>query len=250
MVSAPRFITIKGSRGGWRAGVIKMNNQLNFNAVMAWAAFGAQDYSSLEQYGGLVYNFFVHNPCEILRLDSPLLIGKVFQVCLGFQEPDEDIQEVRAENAFLCFSQALKSDKVNVHDEASARLMMLLIRDQKHLKNKIEHACQNEHANPYNVFDMFSNSELPNDMPMATNTKMLFTAYYLYDSIIDKTNVINEFVNAEERNTYENVKKHVLYNCHQLQNTSSDRKAELGGIVFEKIINRLRKDIELYSNNK
>ena len=85
---------------------------------------------------------------------------------------------------------------------------------------------------------------------MATNTKMLFTAYYLYDSIIDKTNVINEFVNAEERNTYENVKKHVLYNCHQLQNTSSDRKAELGGIVFEKIINRLRKDIELYSNNK
>ena len=88
-----------------------MNNQLNFNAVMAWTAFGVQDYSGLEQYGGQVYNYFVHNPCDILKLDNPLLIGKVFQVCLGFQEPDEDIQEVRAENAFLCFSQALKSDK-------------------------------------------------------------------------------------------------------------------------------------------
>lgn len=215
---------------------------------MAWTAFGAQDYSSLEEYGGQIYNYFVHNPGDILNLDNPLLIGKVFQVCLGFQEPDEDIQEVRAENAFLCLSQAMKSDKKNVHDEACARLMILLIRDQRHLKNKVEHACQNEHANPYSVFGMFS-SGLPNDMPVSTNTKMLFTAYYLFDSIIDKTNVNNEFVNAREKNAFENVKKHVLDNCHLLQNTSSDRKAELGGIVFEKICKRLRKDIELCSNN-
>lgn len=225
-----------------------MNNQLNFYAVMAWTAFGAQDYSCLEQYGGQVYNYFVHNPGEILKLESPLLIGKVFQVCLGFQEPDEDIQEVRAENAFLCFSQALNSEKSNVHDEASVRLMMLLIRDQKHLKNKVEHACQNENANPYSIFGMFDDG-MPNDMPMAVNTKMIFTAYYLYDGIIDKTNVINEFVNVNERNAYENVKRHVLDNCRQLGNTSSDRKIELGGIVFEKICKRLRKDIALYSDN-
>jgi hypothetical protein len=215
---------------------------------MAWTAFGAQDYSGLEQYGGQVYNYFVHNPGEILKLESPLLIGKVFQICLGFQEPDEDIQEVRAENAFLCFSQALNSEKSNIHDEASARLMMLLIRDQKHLKNKVEHACQNENANPYSIFCMF-NDGMPNDMPMAVNTKMLFTAYYLYDGIIDKTNVINEFVNVNERSAYENVKRHVLDNCRQLDNTSPDRKIELGGIVFEKICKRLRKDIALYSDN-
>jgi len=215
---------------------------------MAWTAFGAQDYSGLEQYGGQVYNYFVYKPNEILNLDNPLLIGKVFQACLGFQEPDQDIQEVRAENAFICFSQALKSDKVNVHDEASARLMMLLIRNQNHLKNKVEHACQNEHTNPYSFFGMI-NDGLPNDMPMATNTKMLFTAYYLYDSIIDKTNVINEFVNVGERNAFESVKKHVLDNCRQLQKSTSDRKAELGSIVFEKICKRLKKDIELYSNN-
>lgn len=215
---------------------------------MAWTAFGTQDYSGLEQYGGQVYNYFVHNPSEILKLDSPLLIGKVFQVCLGFQEPDEDIQEVRAENAFLCFSQALKSDKTNVHDEASARLMMLLIRDQRHLRNKVEHACQNEHANPYSIFGMIDDG-MPNDMPMAVNTKMLFTAYYLYDGIIDKANVRNEFVNVSEKSAYENVENHILDNCSQLHNTSPERKLELGRIVFEKICERLRKDIALYSDN-
>ena len=215
---------------------------------MAWTAFGVRDYSGLEQYGREVYNFFVHNPREILNLDNPLLIGKIFQVCLGFQEPDEDIQEVRAENAFICFSQALKSNKVIVHDEAAARLMILLIREQRHLKNKVEQSCQNEHANPYGILGMF-NDDLPNDMPMATNTKMLFTAYYLCDGIIDKANVCNEFVNLDEKRVFENVKSHVLDNCSQLRNTTLSRKAELGGIVFDKICERIRKDIELYSDN-
>ena len=225
-----------------------MDNQLNINAMLAWTAFGVQDYSGLEQHGGELYNYFVHNPEEILELENPLLIGKVFQVCLGFREPDEDIQEVRAENAFLCFSQALKSQKTNVHDEASARLMMLLIRDQNHLIGKVEQACQNVNVNPYNIFDMLDD-ELPSDMPIATNTKMLFTAYYLYNGIIDKANVSNEFVNASEKAAYMNVKSHVLDNCSQLNNTSSARKIVLGGIIYKKICERLRKDIELYSDN-
>lgn len=222
-----------------------MNSQLNFNALMAWTAFGAQDYAGLEKHGREIYNFFVHNPGEILELDNPLLIGKVFQVCLGFQEPDEDVQEVRAENAFLCFSQALNSDKVNVHDEASARLMMLLIRDQRHLKNKVEQSCQNELSSPYSILDMYD-SGLPNDMPMATNTKMLFTAYYLYNGIIDKLSVSKEFVNANEKRAFENVKSHVIDNCNQLAKTSSSRKIELGNIVFNKICERLHKDIAFF----
>lgn len=231
-----------------RADIIMMNNQVNFSAIMAWTALGVQDYSGLERHGGELYNYFVHNPKEILNLDNPLLIGKVFQVCLGFQEPDEDIQEVRAENAFICFSQALKSEKTNIHDEASARLMMLLIRDQSHLKNKVAQSCQNENVNPYSPFGMFDDG-LPNDMPMAANTKMLYTAYFLYDGIIDKNNVVNEFVNANEKSAYENVKSHVLDNCNQLRNTSLNRKKELGCIVFKKICERLRKDIALCSGS-
>ncbi len=232
-----------------KTGTNLMNNLLSFNAISAWTAFGVQDYSGLERHGNELYNYFVHNPGELLNLDSPLLIGKFFQVCIGFQEAEEDIQEVRAENAFLCFSQALTSNKTNVHDEASARLMMLLIRDQIHLIGKVEQACQNEHANPYSFFDILDDG-LPMDMPMATNTKMLFTAYYLYDGILDKAKVNNEFVNAGERNAYENVKKHIIDNCNQLSNTTSERKIELGEIVFEKICERLRKDIDLYSSSR
>ena len=146
----------------------------------------------------------------------------------------------------LCFSQAMESDKTNVHDEASARLMILLIRDQKHLISKVEQACQNENANPYNVLGMFDDG-LPMDMPMATNTKMLFAAYYLYDRIINKANVSSEFVNVGEKSAYENVKRHIIDNCNQLSNTSSKRKIELGSIVFEKVYERLRKDVTLYS---
>ncbi len=223
-----------------------MDNSVNFNALMAWTAFGAQDYRSLEEHGKYIYNYFVHNPNEILKLDTPLLIGKIFQVCLGFQEPDNDIQEVRAENAFICFSQAIKSDKSNVHDEALARLMILLIKEQKYLIDKVEQSCRNKNINPYNPLSFLSDG-LPSDMPMATNTKMLFTAYYLYSCIINKGNVSDEFVNIIEKNMYKNVEEHIISNCNQLNNTSSERKIELGRIVFEKICKKIKDDIEMYS---
>ena len=225
-----------------------MDNALSYNAMMAWTAFGMQDYSTLEQHANAIYNHFVHNPSELLSIDSPLLIGKIFQVCLGFQEPDQDIQEVRAENAFVCYSKAHNSEKQDVHDEAAARLMMLLIQWQRYLINKVEQACQAQGAKPYS-FLAVHNDGLPNDMPMATNTKMLFTAYYLFDEIIDKTNVVNEFIVPNERKAFEYVKKHILDNCNMLERTPQYRKSELGNIVFDKICKQLREDIESYSNN-
>lgn len=225
-----------------------MDNVLSYNAMMAWTAFGMQDYSTLEKHAKEVYNYFVHKPSELLNIESPLLIGKVFHVCLGFREPDEDIQEVRAENAFLCFSRALNSDRSNVHDEASARLMMLLVNEQRHLSGYVERACQSENVNPYSFLGML-NDGMPNDMPMATNTKMLFTAYYLYNEIIGKANVNDEFVNSNERNTFIAVKNHVLDNCNQLSRTPASRKIELGKIVFDKICRKLHKDIQDYSNS-
>ena len=70
-----------------------MNNQLNFNAIMAWAAFGAQDYYSLERHGGGIYGYFIHSPDIILYQDSPLLIGKVSKIyILDFNNPKEVFQ--------------------------------------------------------------------------------------------------------------------------------------------------------------
>lgn len=225
-----------------------MDNVLSYNALMAWNAFVMQDYSTLEQHAKEIYNYFVHKPYELLNIDSPLLIGKVFQACLGFQEPDQDIQEVRAENAFICFSKALNSEKQKVHDEAAARLMMLLIQWQRFLIDKVEQACKGRDTSPYNFFAVL-NDGLPNDMPMATNTKMLFTAYYLFDRIIDKTNIVNEFIIPNEKKTFEYVKKHILDNCNLLGRTPQHRKVELGNIVFDKICKQLRDDIESYSNH-
>lgn len=224
-----------------------MDNVLSYNAMMAWSAFGMQDYATLENHANEVYNYFVHKPSELLNIDSPLLIGKVFQVCLGFQEADQDIQEVRAENAFFCLSQALKSEKQNVHDEAAARLMMLLFQRQRYLITKVEEACQGQCSNPYGIFAVLSDG-MPDDMPMATNTKLLFTAYYLFDRIFDKTNVADNFVIPNEKKAFEYIKKHIVDNCNMLERTPQSRKSELGKIVFDKIFKQLLADIELYSN--
>lgn len=226
-----------------------MNETLDYTATMALKAFEKQDYSELEKYGNSIYNYVVHNPTSILSLDSPLLIGKVFHVCLGFQEPNEDIQEVRAENAFLCFSESLDSSVNKIHDEACARIMMLLIFEQKHLIGKVEQSCRIEGVNPHSIFAFLHDDGLPHDMPMATNTKMLFTAFYIYDSIIDKNNICNLFTCPNEKYNFEQVKAHVLDNCNLLPKISSKRKIELGHIVFEKICGRIRKDVMLYSNS-
>lgn len=223
-----------------------MDNALSYHAVMAWIAFGRQDYSRLAKCGNVVYNYFVHNPQELLNIDQPLMIGKVFQVCLGFQEPDEEVQEVRAENAFLCFSQALNSDKTSVHDEACARLMILLIRDQKHLEGYVERACHNDYLRPFGIMGLLNN-DMPVDMPLATNTKMLFVAYYLYESMLNIENVTEEFISPIEREALQRVIFHVRSNCNQFTKTTPQRMAELGKIVFDKICEKLRSDIEKYA---
>lgn len=126
--------------------------------------------------------------------------------------------------------------------------MMLLIQGQKYLINKVEQACQSQGEDPYDFFGMH-NDGLPSDMPMAANTKMLFTAYYLYDEITDKTNIVNEFSILSEKRAFEYVKQHVLENCNMLERTTRYRKTELGKIVFDKICKQLRNDIESYSEN-
>lgn len=225
-----------------------MNDQLTNYALMAWTAFEEQDYPTLERYGAILYNHFVHNPTDILNLKNPLLVGKVFQACLGFEEPDYDVQEVKAENAFLCFSQSLNSDCSGVHDEACARMMILLIREMKYLKNKVEQSCSGNCANPYSILALL-NDGMPNDMPMAANTKMLFTAYYLYTEMLNKDCVANEFVIPNEKQLFEQVKYHVIYNCNQIARTSNTRTAQLGKIVYDKVCEQLRKDIQSYSGS-
>lgn len=225
-----------------------MDNLLNYNALMAWTAFGMRDYAKLLKHGREVYSYFVQNPQVLLNLDSPLLIGKIFQVCLCFKEKDERVLEERAENALLCFKQALKSDKMNVHDEACARLMILLICDDKYLKRKICQAFGDNYSCPWN-FDDNKNEGLPDDMPKVTNIKLIYAAYYLYDRIFDKDNIENELINIDEKNAYEQVKDYVFRSFYMPDIDNPKRIAELGSIVFEKICQKILGDYESYAKN-
>lgn len=212
----------------------------------AWNAYCSKNYSALGQYGNNVYNHFVHHPAELLKLKNPLQTGKVFQVCLGFNTPDEDIQEVRAENAYICYSQALLSDKVNIRDEAAARLMILLIRDRAHLIDKVEMACRGNNDSPLNPLSYFMGADMPHDMPTSVKTRMLYAAYYLYFMIVDKERVRKHVTPDSE--VYIKVEEHVIYNCSQLTNSTNNRKIELGEIVYKKVADKIRTDIELYSS--
>ncbi len=219
-----------------------MNNSLIFDAVSAWAAFGANDYTGLENHGASIYNYFVHHPAELLNLDYPLLIGKVFQVCLGFREPDIDIQEVRAENAFVCFMQALKKGNQSVQDEASARIMMLLIFDQKFLLDRVDKVFSHDSS----IMGILSGSSLPQSMPIATNTKMLYAACYLYNNIKDKEGLSHEFVNKLEWDIFTRVTTH-MHESVQTMKSSHQERVELGRIVIDKIYDALRDDIKGYA---
>lgn len=222
------------------------NIEQNTDEAKAWKAFVNKNYFVLEQYGANVYNYYVHHPLDLLKPENPLLVGRVFHVCLGFNEPDTDIQEVRAENAFLCFSQAILSSSVSVHDEAAARMLMLLIQYQNFLKDKVAEACRNEDASPLDVMYMIGD-DMPADMPIATNTRMLYAAYYLYNEINNEASVIEGFVKSNESISYKNIVNHIVTNCAQLHNSTSERKIELGKIIYDKVKEKLESDIRRYS---
>lgn len=225
-----------------------MDNLLSYNAMMAWAAFGMQDYVRLAKHGNEIYNYFAQDPQALLNLDSPLLIGKIFQACLVFKEKDERTLQIRAENALLCFIQALKSDNLSVHDEACARLMILLICDDKYLKRKICQAFGDNYNSPWD-FDNNQNYGLPDDMPKVTNIKLIYAAYFLYDSILDKENVEDEIISVIEKHTYEQVKDYIFRSFYMLDIDNPKRIVELGSIVFDKICQKILGDYESNAKN-
>ena len=51
-----------------------MNNTLSYNAMMAWTAYGMQDYSSLEQNAQEIYNYFIYNPSELGKSFKRVLV--------------------------------------------------------------------------------------------------------------------------------------------------------------------------------
>ena len=123
---------------------------------------------------------------------------------------------------------------------------MLLIQYQNFLKDKVAEACRNEDASPLDVMYMIGD-DMPADMPIATNTRMLYAAYYLYNEINNEASVIEGFVKSNESISYKNIVNHIVTNCAQLHNSTSERKIELGKIIYDKVKEKLESDIRRYS---
>ena len=87
---------------------------------------------------------------------------------------------------------------------------------------------------------------MPNNMPIATNPKMLYAACYLYDCIKDKENLSQEFVNEMEWIIFNHVMIHINDNLSTLKSSHQER-IEIGKIVVEKIYDALCNDINEYA---
>ena len=84
-----------------------------------------RNFQVLASVASNLYNHFVHNPKDYINVESPLAVGSIFASCLGYQEPDEDIQEVRAENAIYCLTQSVESQN-EVNRNLSAAYLFLV----------------------------------------------------------------------------------------------------------------------------
>ena len=84
-----------------------------------------RNFQVLASAASNLYNHFVPNPKDYINVESPLAVGSIFASCLGYQEPDEDIQEVRAENAIYCLTQSVESQN-EVNRNLSAAYLFLV----------------------------------------------------------------------------------------------------------------------------
>jgi len=84
-----------------------------------------RNFQALASAAGKLYNHFVHNPKDYINIESPLAVGSIFASCLGYQEPDDDIQEVRAENAIYCLAQGIESKDEVVRNQSVAYLFLV-----------------------------------------------------------------------------------------------------------------------------
>lgn len=109
-----------------------MTANYEYIAQCAMDAYKQSDTIAFEQYANQLYNYFVHNPYDLKMCSKPGLIGSVFSYSLSIPNNDEDIQTVRAENAFYSFCRILMRD-TDKKVIAAIKLFHLLSKDPSYL---------------------------------------------------------------------------------------------------------------------
>lgn len=90
------------------------------------------NYSKMNKTACDLYNYFTHNPEELLTVEQPLEVGTAFLLSKGFKYID-NTQEVLAENAVLCLYQAFLEQK-NPKEKIAASLFIVFQYYEKHLR--------------------------------------------------------------------------------------------------------------------
>lgn len=94
------------------------------------------NYREMEQASCNLYNYFTHNPQELINTPHYFDVGLAFFLSLGFDSPDSDIQEVKAENAFYCLYKSFQTDVDHIGLAATC-LFVLMHTYQQYLRQLI-----------------------------------------------------------------------------------------------------------------
>lgn len=206
-----------------------------------------RDFQKLANAAGKLYNHFVHNPKDYINIEMPLAVGSVFASCLGFKELDEDIQEVRAENAIYCLAECVESKDDIVRNSSVAYLFLVFSIFRKYIQQKMMKLfgaselgismCTNTYfALPEDVCTYIVNSNMNTDEEF--NCVLSYLAQFVSETTVLYLDLI------EERNIFtdqlEKIKRLNLY--------KDDLYLKTGKTIFSFIFEDVKSDIIQYIN--
>lgn len=185
----------------------------------------------LEQNCAKVYNYFVHNPIELLKNDSPYIIGEVFFYYGAFNEPDMDINEVKGENAYISFSRCLQlrnseeeQDIVNCKFAAAKLLIYISVR-------------------PHYFTSLFQEvaSEASGSDKQSHNC-INYVRVFLLSILKGNQNINISLSQAENQNL------NLIVQDIQQKNDISDATIKEGEFLHEVVVSEITEKIKMYSN--
>lgn len=221
-------------------------------ATKAIAAEGVGDITQMETYLASVYNYFVHNPQELLHIQDANVIGTAFYLHLQFNG-EKGTMEVNIENAFICFYQSIFSDDTPKNKSLAAIRLFILFNT-----NSFQYLVQQ-------IYRIFGAPQLHFQLPMATvfsrppeevdiivksestDETMCYAKAYLYDLFINSItyNTFSTYSFQGEVNVLDRSCQNFIELSNQISNNLPEQ-VKKGEIVLKMIYDKLTDEIKKY----
>lgn len=179
--------------------------------------FQKHEYDELASACNIVYNYYVHNPQELLTEEYPYLIGLVFYYSTYFEEADKDIAETKVENALYLFWKSINlTDTGSESISAAARCFIMLAVQRRFAKSIFSH----EH-----VYD--------------ADTALIYAMSYLLSFCINKD--IQDFIDPNETQIFNQCMQE--FSKFRFNNDPT----ETGRRIFISGIDNIKREIRKYA---